>query len=88
MKTSEKRRFSVNSVLKLICVSPYGYYSWKKRNPSNSALRKEAILLLRKLSKFTMNQNIWFPSILKSTGHIISEKTARIYMGKSSIKAI
>ena len=52
MEASEKRQISVNSVLKLLGVSPSGYYSWKKRKPSNRSFRKKLLLL-----KFIMNRD-------------------------------
>lgn len=91
MKTSEKRQISVNSVLKLLGVSPSGYYSWKKRKPSNRTLRKKAVVE-EIIEIYNESRQIYgapkITSILKSTGHVISEKTVGNYMREQGIKAI
>ncbi len=91
MKTSEKRQISVNSVLKLLGVSPSGYYSWKKRKPSNRTLRKKAVVE-EIIEIYNESRQIYgapkITSILKSRGHVISEKTVGNYMREQVIKAI
>ncbi len=86
----EGRRLNVSGVLRRLGVSRSGYFSWKKRLPSNRERRKEAlkekILAIYKES----HQNYGAPKItecLRREGEKIAEKTVGNYMRELGIKA-
>lgn len=88
---TKKRKISVNSVLKILGVSTSGYYSWKKRTPSNQEIRKKDIKI-KIIEIYHESHQIYgapkIASILQSRGYIITEKTVGNYMREEGIKAI
>lgn len=89
-KDEGKRRLNVNGVLSILGVSRNGYYSFKKRLPSDRQQRKEAIM--NKIMKIydESHQNYGAPKItekLHSEGEKISQKTVGNYMRELGIKA-
>lgn len=88
---TEKRKVSVNSVLKILGVSKSGYYSWKKREPSKQEIRKKE-LTAEIIQIYNQSHQIYgapkIAAILRSRGHTISEKTVGNYMREAGIKAI
>ncbi|MYL58016.1 IS3 family transposase [Virgibacillus halodenitrificans] len=88
---AEKRKVSVNSVLKILGVSSSGYYSWKKRVASDQEKRKQA-LKTEIIQIYNESYQIYgapkIASILQSRGHVIAEKTVGNYMREEGIKAI
>lgn len=88
---SEERRISVNSVLKKLGVSSSGYYSFLKRVISKKKQRKKSISI-EITEIYNESHQIYgapkITTILRSRGHIISEKTVGNYMRELGIKAI
>lgn len=85
-----KRRLNVNGVLGILGVSRNGYYSFKKRLPSDRQQRKEAVM--DKIIKIydESHQNYGAPKIteiLHSEGERVSEKTVGNYMRERGIRA-
>src|SRR5699024_3994505 len=77
--------------LKILSVSPSGYYSWKKRLTSEQEKRKQKVKTEIAEIYNESNQIYGAPkiaSILQSRGHIIAEKTVGNYMREEGIKAI
>src|SRR5690606_31594609 len=90
-EVAKKRKVSVNSVLKILGVSSSGYYSWKKRVPSEQEKRKQETKIEITQIYNESHQIYGAPkiaSILQSRGHVISEKTVGNYMREEGIKAI
>ena len=89
-KDEGKRRLNVNGVLSILGVSRNGYYSFKKRLPSDRQKRKEAIM--NKIMEIydESYQNYGAPKItekLHNEGEKISQKTVGNYMRELGIKA-
>jgi putative transposase len=89
--TSQKRRISVNSVLKILGVSSSGYYDYLKREDSNQKIRKQ--LIKEEITViYNESKQIYgapkITSILRTKGHVITEKTVGNYMRELGIKAI
>lgn len=90
-ETSKKRNISVNSVLKKLGVSSSGYYSWKKRVPSKQEQRKRELKTEIKEIYHESKQIYGAPKIaeiLRSRGHVVSDKTVGNYMREEGIRAI
>lgn len=90
LREQAKRRLNVSGVLGILGVSKSGYYSWRKRLPSDREKRrntlKEKILAIYHES----HQNYGAPKItecLRKEGERISEKTVGNYMRELGIKA-
>lgn len=90
LREQAKRRLNVSGVLGILGVSRSGYYSWRKRLPSDREKRrntlKEKILAIYHES----HQNYGAPKItecLRKEGERISEKTVGNYMRELGIKA-
>lgn len=85
-----KRRLNVSGVLRVLGVSRNGYYSFRKRLPSDRQKRKEA-LMEKILEIYTeSHQNYGAPKItkvLQGEGENISEKTVGNYMRELGIRA-
>ena len=78
-----KRRLNVSGVLRVLGVSRSGYCTFKKRLPSDSFKRKEAIKFKIKQIYKESYQNYGAPKItqlLRENGEIIAEKTVGNYM--------
>lgn len=78
-------------MLKILGVSPSGYYSWIKREPSEQEQRKQAMKVEITQIYHASYQIYGAPkitTILQAKGHIISEKTVGNYMREEGIKAI
>lgn len=90
LQEQEKRRLNVSGVLKLLGVSRNGYFSWKRRLPSDREKRRQ-FLKERILSIYNeSHQNYGAPKIteqLRKEGEQISEKTVGNYMRELGIKA-
>lgn len=87
----KKRNISVNSVLKILCVSKSGYYSWKNRRPSKQSLKKEKIKCSIHQVYKESKQIYGAPKItasLQQNGVYVSEKTVGRYMREDGLKAI
>ena len=85
-----KHRVSVSGILKYLGVSRSGYASWKKRAPSDTEKRREA--MKQKIQKIydKSHQNYGAPKItvqLHKDGESISERTVGTYMHQIGIKA-
>lgn len=85
-----KRRISVSGVLKSLGISKSGYYSWKKRLPSDQQKRK--VRMQKKIKEIyeDSHQNYGAPKITKKLnqeGVKIAERTVGIYMKEMGIKA-
>jgi len=90
LKDEGKRRLNVNGVLRILGVSRNGYYSFKKRLPSDRQQRKEAIIDKIITIYNESHQNYGAPKItkvLQGEGEKISEKTVGNYMREIGIKA-
>lgn len=90
MNDEGERRLNVSGVLRELGVSRNGYYSFRKRLPSDRQKRKEAIM--EKIMKIYngSHQNYGAPKItkvLQSEGEKISEKTIGNYMRELGIRA-
>lgn len=85
-----ERRLNVSGVLRVLGVSRNGYYSFRKRLPSNRQKRKEAIMEKIMAIYNKSHQNYGAPKItkvLQSEGEKISEKTVGNYMRELGIRA-
>lgn len=85
-----KHRVSVSGILKYLGVSRSSYNSWKKREPSNTEKRREA--MKQKIQEIydKSHQNYGAPKITKQLnkdGEPITERTVGIYMRQMGIKA-
>jgi len=85
-----ERRLNVSGVLRVLGVSRNGYYSFRKRLPSDRQKRKEA--LMEKIMEIynDSHQNYGAPKItkvLQGEGEKISEKTVGNYMRELGIRA-
>ncbi|MCG8539151.1 MAG: IS3 family transposase, partial [Clostridia bacterium] len=78
-------------MLKKLGVSSSVYYSFKKRAISNQQLRKQS-LLTEITEIYNESHQIYgatkITAVLRSRGHIVSEKTVSNYMRELGIKAI
>lgn len=78
-------------MLKILGVSSSGYYSWKKRTPSEQEKRKQEIKK-EIINIYNESHQIYgapkIASILQSRGYVISEKTVGNYMREEGLKAI
>ena len=78
-------------MLKKLGVSSSCYYSFKKRTVSNQELRKQS-LLTEITDIYNKSHQIYgapkITAVLRSKGHIVSEKTVGNYMRELGIKAI
>lgn len=90
MAETSGRRVSVSGMLKKLGVSASGYKAWKRRQPSNTELRrnrvKEDIVDIYNGS----HQNYGAPKItaeLRKNGETIAERTVGKYMKEIGIKA-
>ena len=85
-----ERRLNVSGVLRVLGVSRNGYYSFRKRLPSDRQKRKEAIMEKIMTIYNESHQNYGAPKItkvLQSEGEEISEKTVGNYMRELGIRA-
>ncbi|MBB2183490.1 IS3 family transposase [Lachnospiraceae bacterium MD1] len=85
-----ERRLNVSGVLRVLGVSRNGYYSYRKRLPSDRQKRKEAIMEKIMAIYNESHQNYGAPKItkvLQSEGEKISEKTVGNYMHELGIRA-
>jgi transposase InsO family protein len=85
-----ERRLNVSGVLRVLGVSRNGYYSFRKRLPSDRQKRKEAIMEKIITIYNESHQNYGAPKItkvLQSEGEKISEKTVGNYMRELGIRA-
>lgn len=85
-----ERRLNVSVVLRVLGVSRNGYYSFRKRLPSDRQKRKEAIMEKIMTIYNESHQNYGAPKItkvLQSEGEKISEKTVGNYMRELGIRA-
>ena len=90
LKDEGERRLNVNGVLRVLGVSRNGYYSFKKRLPSDRQQRKEVIMGKIMAIYDASHQNYGAPKITKALqfeGEKISEKTVGNYMRELQIKA-
>lgn len=90
LKDEGKRRLNVSGVLRVLGVSRNGYYSFRKRLPSDRQKRKEAIMEKIMTIYNESHQNYGAPKItkvLQSEGEKISEKTVGNYMRELGIRA-
>ena len=88
--SERERQLNVSGVLRILGVSRNGYYSFKKRVPSKSQIRKEVIVDKIVDIYDDSYQNYGAPKItqvLRQDGEIISEKTVGNYMRELGIKA-
>lgn len=90
LKEQKGRRLNVSGVLRILGVSRSGYFSWKKRLPSNQEIRKNSIKE-RILEIYNdSHQNYGAPKItqcLHQEGEKIAEKTVGNYMRELGIRA-
>ena len=85
-----ERRLNVSGVLRVLGVSRNGYYSFRKRLPSDRQKRKEAIMEKIMAIYNESHQNYGAPKItkvLQGEGEKISEKTVGNYMRELGIRA-
>lgn len=85
-----KRRLNVSGVLRVLGVSRNGYYSFRKRLPSDRQKRKEVIMEKIMIIYNESHQNYGAPKItkvLQREGEKISEKTVGNYMRELGIRA-
>ena len=85
-----ERRLNLSRVLRVLGVSRNGYYSFRKRLPSDRQKRKEAIMEKIMAIYNESHQNYGAPKItmvLQSEGEKISEKTVGNYMRELGIRA-
>ena len=90
MNDEGERRLNVSGVLRVLGVSRNGYYSFRKRLPSDRQKRKEAIMKKIMVIYNESHQNYGAPKItmvLQSEGEKISEKTVGNYMRELGIRA-
>ena len=90
MNDEGERRLNVSGVLRVLGVSRNGYYSFRKRLPSDRQKRKEAIMEKIMAIYNESHQNYGAPKItkvLQSEGEKISEKTVGNYMRELGIRA-
>lgn len=90
MNEEGKRRLNVSGVLRILGVSRSGYFSFRKRLPSDMYKRKEAIKTQIKQIYDDSYQNYGAPKISKlliQNGETIAEKTVGNYMREMGIKA-
>lgn len=90
LKEKKERRLNVSGVLRILGVSRSGYHAWKKRLPSDSKYRKEAIKKKIKVIYDESKQNYGAPkiaSVLNQNGENIAIKTVGNYMREMGIKA-
>ena len=90
MNDEGERRLNVSGVLRVLGVSRNGYYSFKKRLPSDRQKRKKAIMEKIITIYNESHQNYGAPKItkvLQSEGEKISEKTVGNYMRELGIRA-
>ena len=90
MNDEGERRLNVSGVLRVLGVSRNGYYSFRKRLPSDRQKRKEAIMEKIITIYNESHQNYGAPKItkvLQSEGEKISEKTVGNYMRELGIRA-
>ena len=90
MNDEGERRLNVSGVLRVLGVSRNGYYSFKKRLPSDRQKRKEVIMEKIMIIYNESHQNYGAPKItkvLQSEGEKISEKTVGNYMRELGIRA-
>ena len=83
LNDEDKRRLIVSGVLRVLGVSRNGYYSFRKRLPSDRQQRKEAIMEKIMTIYNESHQNYGAPKItkvLQNEGEKISEKTVGNYM--------
>ena len=88
---AKERKISVNSVLRILGVSSSGYYSWKKRTPSEQEKRKKKIKIeITKIhnESYQIYGAPKIASILRANGHAIADKTVGNYMREEGLKAI
>lgn len=86
----DRRRLNVSGVLRILGVSRSGYFSFKKRLPSDRSKRKEAIKKNIEQIYDESYQNYGAPKItqiLQQSGECIAEKTVGNYMREMGIKA-
>jgi transposase InsO family protein len=85
-----ERRLNVSGVLRVLGVSRNGYYSFRKRLPSDRQKRKEAIME-KIIAIYNESHQIYgapkITNVLKSEGEKISEKTVGNYMRELGIRA-
>lgn len=85
-----ERRLNVSGVLRVLGVSRNGYYSFRKRLPSDRQKRKEALMEKIMAIYNESHQNYGAPKItkvLQGEGEKISEKTVGNYMRELGIRA-
>ena len=90
LKEQKERRLNVSGVLRILGVSRSGYNAWKKRLPSDSKQRKNALKIKIKEIYDESKQNYGAPkitAILNQNGENITEKTVGNYMREMGIKA-
>lgn len=90
MNDEGKRRLNVSGVLRVLGVSRNGYYSFRKRLPSDRQKRKEVIMEKIMIIYNESHQNYGAPKItkvLQREGEKISEKTVGNYMRELGIRA-
>lgn len=85
-----KRQVSVSGILEKLGVSRSGYHAWKKRIPSDTAVRRA--VLKEKIREIydASHQNYGAPKItaeLQKSGEHVAEKTVGNYMRQMGIKA-
>lgn len=88
--SSEKRRVSVSGILKHLGVSRSGYNSWKRRLPSETQKRRNALKERIQDIYDESHQNYGAPKItqkLRAEGENIAEKTVGSYMRQMGIRA-
>lgn len=86
----EGRRLNVSGVLRILGVSRNGYYSFRRKKPSNTKLKKEQ--RMEQIREIHQESNDIYgapkiTSILQEQGEVISEKTVGNYMKEMGIKA-
>ena len=90
LREERKRQLNVSGVLRILGVSRSGYQAFLKRLPSESQLRKDAIMVRIKAIYEESHQNYGAPKItqlLREEGEKIAEKTVGNYMREMRIKA-
>lgn len=78
-------------MLRILGVSSSGYYSWKKRTPSELEKRKKKIKIeITKIhnESYQIYGAPKIASILRANGHAIADKTVGNYMREEGLKAI
>lgn len=87
---NEGRHLNVSGVLRILGVSRNGYYSFRRKRPSDTKLQKEQ--RMRQIREIHQESNDIYgapkiTSILQEQGEIISEKTVGNYMREMGLKA-